>query len=67
MDTNTLVGLILVGIGFLDSAVVAFFVVPKIADPQHKLIVGGIVIATGLATILVGSFLASGAINFFGS
>jgi hypothetical protein len=67
MDTNTLVGLILIGMGFLDSAVVAFLVVPKIADPQQKLIVGGTVITVGLATIIVGSLLVSGTLNFFGN
>jgi hypothetical protein len=67
MDTNTLVGLILIGMGFLDSAVVAFLVVPKIVDPQQKLIVGGTVITVGLATIIVGSLLVSGTLNFFGN
>lgn len=67
MNTNTIVGLVLIFAGFVDCAIGAFVVAPKIEEPFQRRVVLGTVLAGASGMIIFGGLLASGVVDLFGS
>ena len=66
MNTNTIVGLVLIFAGFVDCAIGAFLMAPKIEEPLQRRVVLGTVVTGAAGMIVLGGLLASGVLDLFG-
>ncbi len=64
METNAIIGLVLIGAGFADAAVALFVLAPRIPDENRRRLVVGAVASGGVMMALAGIAIALGAISF---
>ncbi len=67
MESNTLVGLVLIAAGFIDAALALFVVGPKVQDPTGRMVAVGVVLTGAVAMVIFGGLLAYGTMDLLGS
>lgn len=67
MESNTLLGLVLIAAGIVDAAMALFVVGPKVQDPTGRMVAVGMVLTGAAAMVIFGGLLASGTVDLLGS